>query len=292
MDIALGCRHLPLDAVRPRASGAGADGLGDRRDDLGRRAGIVPARQCLGDAATAGGRAAAGVTRRAVAVPVAGRMAALGCGRDRRRARRHGADPAARHRHRRYRALCRRAGDRRTLFRLPPTRARGSRSRHWPRRPARLWRLGPKPGARRKAVSTAPTRRASTRRAAHRVAIVTGEAALPLKCGGLDAIVSQVPAGFRCRSMMPVIDRIDSWRRGAVALWLDADGITVESANEDRGDRPWVPHPRPARATACGDPRSAAGQLSFDRPPPRTVEARAWCLQRRFRERKPSVATA
>jgi len=50
------------------------------------------------------------------------------------------------------------------------------------------------------------------------VAIITGEAALPLKCGGLDAIVSQVPAGFRCRSVMPVVDRIDSWRcGGAVA---------------------------------------------------------------------------
>ena len=81
----------------------------------------------------------------------------------------------------------------------------------------------------------------------HRVAIVTGEAALPLRCGGLDAIVSQVPAGFRCRSMMPVIDRIDSWRRGAVALWLDKGGVTVESANEDRGDRPWVPHPHSKR---------------------------------------------
>jgi len=76
------------------------------------------------------------------------------------------------------------------------------------------------------------------------VAIITSEAALPLKCGGLDAIVSQVPAGFRCRSMMPVIDRIDSWHRGAVALWLDADVVTVESTNETRGDRPWVPHPR------------------------------------------------
>ena len=79
------------------------------------------------------------------------------------------------------------------------------------------------------------------------VAIVTGEAALPVKCRGLDAIVSQVPAGFRCRSMMPVVDRIDSWRRGAVALWLDRGGVTVESVNESRGDRPWVPHPRPAR---------------------------------------------
>ena len=70
---------------------------------------------------------------------------------------------------------------------------------------------------------------------------------MPLRCGGVDAIVSQVPAGFRCRSMMPVVDRIDSWRRGSVALWLDKNGITVESANESRGDRPWVPHPRPAR---------------------------------------------
>jgi len=77
------------------------------------------------------------------------------------------------------------------------------------------------------------------------VAIVTGLAALPLKCGGVDAIVSQVPAGFRCRSFVPVIDRIDSWRRGAVALWLDQDGVAIEGANESRGDRPWVPHPRP-----------------------------------------------
>jgi competence protein ComEC len=76
------------------------------------------------------------------------------------------------------------------------------------------------------------------------VAIVTGRAALPLDCGAFDAIVAQVPAGFRCRSTIPVIDRIDSWRRGAVALWLDSAGVAVESANEGRGDRPWVPHPR------------------------------------------------
>ena len=87
-----------------------------------------------------------------------------------------------------------------------------------------------------------------------RVAIVTGAAALPLDCGEWDAIVSQVPAGFRCRSTMPVIDRIDSWRRGAVALWLDRDGITLESANETRGDRPWVPHPRPRRYKPAARP--------------------------------------
>src|ERR1700758_3858542 len=86
------------------------------------------------------------------------------------------------------------------------------------------------------------------------VAIVTHATALPVRCRGLDAIVSQVPTGFHCRSMMPVIDRIDSWRRGAVALWLDRDGVTVESVNESRGDRPWVPHPRPIRAADKHDP--------------------------------------
>jgi competence protein ComEC len=79
------------------------------------------------------------------------------------------------------------------------------------------------------------------------VAIVTGAGALPVECGGIDAIVSQVPAGFRCRSVVPVVDRIDSWRLGAVALWLDDGGVTIESANASRGDRPWVPHPHARR---------------------------------------------
>jgi competence protein ComEC len=80
-----------------------------------------------------------------------------------------------------------------------------------------------------------------------RVAIVTGGEALPLECREFDAIVAQVPAGFRCRATIPVVDRIDSWRRGAVALWLGPTAVAVESANESRGDRPWVPHPRPHR---------------------------------------------
>jgi competence protein ComEC len=92
-----------------------------------------------------------------------------------------------------------------------------------------------------------------------KVAIVTGKAALPIPCDEFDAIVAQVAAGFRCRSLVPVIDSIDSWRRGAVALWLDRDGIVIESANESRGDRPWVPHPqarRPPPAPVEAMPRS------------------------------------
>jgi competence protein ComEC len=80
-----------------------------------------------------------------------------------------------------------------------------------------------------------------------RVAIVTDDRGLPSGCDAVDAIVSQVPAGFACRHTIPVIDRIDTWRRGAVALWLDAGGIAVLGANDSRGDRPWVPHPVAAK---------------------------------------------
>jgi competence protein ComEC len=83
-----------------------------------------------------------------------------------------------------------------------------------------------------------------------RVVLVTGEAGLPVACNSADAIVAQVPAGFQCRSQIPVVDRIDSWHQGAIALWLDDGGITVENSNQSRGDRPWVPHPVSARERA------------------------------------------
>jgi competence protein ComEC len=82
------------------------------------------------------------------------------------------------------------------------------------------------------------------------VAIATDERGLPAACDAVDAIVSQVPAGFGCRKRIPVVDRIDNWRRGAVALWLDSSGIAVAGANDSRGDRPWVPHPAAKTAQA------------------------------------------
>ncbi len=83
-----------------------------------------------------------------------------------------------------------------------------------------------------------------------RVALVIGAAGLPVACDTVNAIVAQVPAGFACRSRIPVADRIDDWRYGAIGLWLAADGVSVESANASRGDRPWVPHPVSARERA------------------------------------------
>jgi competence protein ComEC len=84
-----------------------------------------------------------------------------------------------------------------------------------------------------------------------RIAIVTDETGLPVLCHTVDAIVAQVPAGFRCRNDIPVADRIDSWRYGSIALWLDPDGVRMVSANPSRGDRPWVPHPLSKRERAA-----------------------------------------
>src|SRR5579872_2639644 len=90
--------------------------------------------------------------------------------------------------------------------------------------------------------------------AGRRVAVVTAEGGLPVLCYTVDAIVAQVPAGFGCRSRIPVADRIDTWRYGSIALWLDKDGVRVESANQSRGDRPWVPHPVSKRERAMTAP--------------------------------------
>jgi competence protein ComEC len=84
-----------------------------------------------------------------------------------------------------------------------------------------------------------------------RVVIAIDERGLPAGCNAVDAIVSQVPAGFACRRAIPVVDRIDTWHRGAVALWLDPGGISVTGANDSRGDRPWVPHPVSAKERAA-----------------------------------------
>ncbi|HEX3537638.1 MAG TPA: ComEC/Rec2 family competence protein [Stellaceae bacterium] len=91
-----------------------------------------------------------------------------------------------------------------------------------------------------------------------RIAIVTAEAGLPVLCHTVDAIVAQVPAGFACRNDIPIADRIDSWRYGSIALWLEPGRVRVESANQSRGDRPWVPHPLSKRERAALAPSAPA----------------------------------
>jgi len=95
-----------------------------------------------------------------------------------------------------------------------------------------------------------------------RAALVRTEAGLPVDCETVDAIIAQVPAGFACRGKAPVADRIDNWRQGAIAMWLDKDRVVTESANAARGGRPWVPRPLSAkeRAAIAGEAGKTRGQ--------------------------------
>ncbi|MHA1598432.1 MAG: ComEC/Rec2 family competence protein [Alphaproteobacteria bacterium] len=77
-----------------------------------------------------------------------------------------------------------------------------------------------------------------------RVALVFKQAALAEDCRRADIIVSVIPVRGDCRGPLAVIDRFDLWRGGAHALWLQTDGVRVESVNARRGHRPWVLRPK------------------------------------------------
>ena len=115
-------------------------------------------------------------------------------------------------------------------------------------------------------------------RRGRRVAMVTSEAGLPIACGTVDAIVAQVPAGFACRSLIPTVDRIDNWRHGAFALWLDSGRhhgrerqrqprrpALGAASGLGQGTRPpGLPETRQEEADAAGAARRDVGVLRRD----------------------------
>ena len=72
------------------------------------------------------------------------------------------------------------------------------------------------------------------------VALVRDGGVLAEACRGADLVVSPVAAHRSCRGAR-IIDRIDTWRKGGAAIWLDADRIRIETVRDWQGDRPWVP---------------------------------------------------
>jgi competence protein ComEC len=66
--------------------------------------------------------------------------------------------------------------------------------------------------------------------------------ALAEDCAVAGVVISLEPARDLCHGPEFVIDRFDLWRNGGHAVWMDADGIRIESVGERRGDRPWVAH--------------------------------------------------
>ncbi len=82
------------------------------------------------------------------------------------------------------------------------------------------------------------------------IALVRSAEALDEDCGTARIVISAVPVFRRCRDPLVVIDRFDLWRGGAHALWIDNDGITIQSAAQAQGNRPWSLYARRASETA------------------------------------------
>lgn len=98
------------------------------------------------------------------------------------------------------------------------------------------------------------------------VALIRDGSALAEDCATSDLVVSPVAAHRTCRGAK-VIDRLDTWRKGGHAVWLDGDHIRIESVRAWQGDRPWSPHPGPAERP--GQERvSIAGSSPPDDPAP------------------------
>jgi len=79
------------------------------------------------------------------------------------------------------------------------------------------------------------------------VAIVRQARVLPVACRDRDLVIATVNLFAVCRAAAgQTIDRADLLRDGAHAIWIEANGIRIETVRAARGDRPWVP---PARDT-------------------------------------------
>lgn len=76
------------------------------------------------------------------------------------------------------------------------------------------------------------------------IALIRDGSAIAEECGDVDLVVSPVAAHRACRRTR-VIDRNDTWRDGAAAVWLDRDGaVRIETVRAWQGARPWVPRVR------------------------------------------------
>lgn len=66
----------------------------------------------------------------------------------------------------------------------------------------------------------------------------------PPDCAGVDILIADFPLRGACRGVPVRIDRFDLWRHGAHALHL-GEGVTIRTARQEQGDRPWVVRPEP-----------------------------------------------
>jgi competence protein ComEC len=77
------------------------------------------------------------------------------------------------------------------------------------------------------------------------VVVLLRTAELKRPCPPADIIIAQYPLRHSCRGKRLTIDRFDVWKRGAHALMVTGGHISVATAAELRGSRPWAVEPRP-----------------------------------------------
>lgn len=64
----------------------------------------------------------------------------------------------------------------------------------------------------------------------------------PDSCGGARLVVAAEPVRRACPQAV-VVDRFTAWRDGAVAAWIEPEGVRVLTDRQWRGERPWVAPP-------------------------------------------------
>ena len=88
-----------------------------------------------------------------------------------------------------------------------------------------------------------------------RVVYLSGAEGRPVDCAGIDILIADFPLRGQCRKVPLRLDRFDVWRSGAQAVFIEADGLRVETARGNQGARPWVVSPQPRNSTAGARPR-------------------------------------
>jgi competence protein ComEC len=71
------------------------------------------------------------------------------------------------------------------------------------------------------------------------VALIRSAAGFAAACDGADLVVSPMPAPDTCRPAH-IIDSAGTAKNGAHAVWLEADGVRIETVADWRGTRRWT----------------------------------------------------
>lgn len=77
----------------------------------------------------------------------------------------------------------------------------------------------------------------------YRVAYLREGADAARACRGVDIVIAGFPLRGACRHVPVRIDRFDVWRHGAHAVYIRDGAISVTTAAEKRGGRPWASPP-------------------------------------------------